>query len=396
MQGVLKGLLGKLKIRRGGQQILGLDIGTGSVKIAQLQATPHGHRLLHLGVEEISPEILGEGVDRGAIFADTIRKIIRVNKIEIDRVISAIAGPSVNVRYIRMPHMSPGELSEAIKWESQKYITFDPEKAILDHVILDEIVEEGVRKVEVMVAAALRDTIDELVSLISAAGLKLMAIDVEPWALLSSFEASAPIKDRGADRTVSLVDIGAGITNINVVERDIPRFSRDVPLAGNHLTQAVCRELKMDFKKAEELKRVHGISLPAEEEPPLVASEPITAPEGPSAEATMIPKETKFASSLSARVSSVMRVVLERLLVEIERSFHYFISQVPGRSIDQIVLSGGSARLKNLPEFLSRSLGIPVVVADPLKNVEFDPGAFGEDYLGPRLASVVGLALRKA
>lgn len=330
------------------EEFFGLDIGTKSVKVIQLK----GRKLLSFGLEELpSPEPAEK-----AIIIKAIRKIIDENRIRTNKVVACVSGPSINVRYLRMPKMPEEELSEAIKWEAKKYITMDPREAIMDHLVLGEVMEGGVKKAEVVMAAAPRGLVQDRISLIQGAGLIPLAVDVTSFALWRSIR----IKE---EETTALIDMGAGISNINIVEREILHFSRDISLAGNDLTSAISKEMNLDFHQAERMKKEEGLSLE---------------------------KETP--------ATKAMRGPLERLVVEMERSFHYFLAQALGRKIDRIILSGGSARLKGIDKYLNNSLGVPVGLCNPLADIEFDEGAFDRKHLedlGPRMAVAFGLARRE-
>ena len=330
------------------EEFFGLDIGTKSVKVIQLK----GRSLLSFGLEELpSPEPAEK-----ATIIKAIRKIIDENRIKTNKVVACVSGPSINVRYLRMPKMPEEELSEAIKWEAKKYITMDPKEAIMDHLVLGEVTEEGVKKAEIVMAAAPRGLVQDRISLIQGAGLVPLAVDVVPFALWRSIKMKK-------EETVTLIDIGAGITDINIVERGILHFSRDISLAGNDFTSAISKEMNLDFSQAERMKKEEGLNLE---------------------------KETP--------ATKAMRGPLERLVVEIERSFHYFTAQAPGRKIDRIILSGGSARLKGIDKYLNSSLGTPVELCNPLADIEFDEGTFDRRHLedlGPRMAVVFGLARRE-
>lgn len=330
------------------EEFFGLDIGTKSVKIVQLK----GKRLLSFGLEELP----FPGPAEKEIIIKAIRKIIDENRIKTNKVVASVSGPSINVRYLKMPRMPEEELSEAIKWEAKKYITMDPKEAIIDHLVLRETMEEGVKKAEVVVAAAPRGLVQDRISLIQGAGLVPLAMDVTPFALWRSIQMKE-------GETAALIDIGAGITNINIVERRILHFSRDISLAGNDLTSAISKEMNLDFHQAERMKKEEGLSLE---------------------------KETP--------TTRAMRGPLERLVVEFERSFHYFLAQAPGRKIDRVILSGGSARLKGIDKYLNGSLGVPVEFCNPLANIEFDEEAFDRRHLedlSPRMAVAFGLARRE-
>ncbi len=330
------------------EEFFGLDIGTKSVKLVQMK----GRNLLSFGLEELpSP-----GPSDKATVIKAIRKVVDENRIGINKVVACVSGSSINVRYLKMPSMPEEELREAIKWEAKKYITMDPKEAIIDHLLLREIMEEGVKRAELVMAAAPRGLVQDRVSLIQGAGLVPLAVDVISFALWRSIKVKQ-------EETAALIDIGAGVSNINIVEKGILHFSRDISLAGNDLTSAISQEMNLDFHQAERMKKEEGLSLE---------------------------KETS--------ATKAMRGPLERLVVEIERSFRYFTAQAPGKKINRIILSGGSARLKGINNYLNNSLGVSVETANPLAEIEFDEEIFDRKHLenlGPRMAIAFGLARRE-
>jgi type IV pilus assembly protein PilM len=327
------------------EDFFGLDIGTRTVKIVQLK----DNKLLHFGRKEFSSSVPDE---KQAVIR-AIREIVSENKIRTNRVVASVSGPAINVRYLQMPKMPEEELREAIKWDVKKYFTMDPKEAIIDHLVLGEASEGDLQKIEVVVVAAPKKLVEERISLIQAAGLVPLVIDVASFALWRSMGTEK-------DKTVMLIDMGAGITSINIVEKGILLFSRDISLAGDDLTRAISKTMNLDFDAAEKLKREEGLK-----------------PEGETA------------------VGKALRVPLERLVVEIERSSHYFLAQVSGRNIDKVVFSGGGTRLKGILSYLSDNLGVAVEIGNPLAEIEFNEKTFDRTQLesiAPSMAVAFGLA----
>ena len=330
------------------EKFFGLDIGTKSVKIVQLQEK----KILHLGLEELP---LSRSVDDKTI-SRAIKKGVGESKIKTNKVVACVSGPTINVRYIKMPKMPEEELREAIKWDAKKYITMDPEEAIIDHFVLREVVEEGLEKVEVMIAAAPKEIVQKRVSLIQGAGLVPLAIDVAPFALWRSIRIEE-------GEITAFIDIGAGITNIAIVEKEVLHFARGISLAGDDLTRAISKAMNLDFDQAESLKKEEGLKLGEE-----------------------------------APATRAMRPPLERLVVEIERSFHYFLTQAPATKIDKIILAGGSSGLKGLAGYLKDSLGISIEPYKPLDDMEINEKRFDLrqlESIAPRMAIAFGLARRE-
>jgi type IV pilus assembly protein PilM len=325
---------------------IGLDIGASSVKIVQLGKTAGKIELISYGIEEIPRG--KETLQKNALIIGAIRKIVEEKNIKGGKVISNLSGKSVVIRNIQLPLMPEEEMGNSVSYEAEQYMPFPPEETALDFLTLEKIVDKGVDKLEVAVVGAQKRLLEEHISLVKEAGLKLTAIDVTPFALRNSLLLGEK------ERVVALIDIGAEATNINIFKERILHFVRDIFTGGDNLTRAVSESFKIDLGRAEELKRKYGIILEEEGEPDAL------------------------------QASEIVRVELEQLLIEIRRSFDYYLAQSREARIDKIILSGGCAKLKNIDKFFSESLGIETGIANPLKKV---PG------LDPLLAVGAGLAL---
>jgi type IV pilus assembly protein PilM len=271
-----------------------------------------------------------------------------------------LSGNSVIVKKISLPEMSEAELEESIHWEAEQYIPFDIDDVNLDFQIIEGgSSEEG--KMDVLLVAAKKDKIDDYTDLVIQAGLQPVVVDLDAFALQNAYEISYEVVP---GRNVALVNIGAGFTNISVLRNGMTSFTRDISIGGNHYTDAIQKEFGMSADQAERVKtgqEQHGAD-----------------PES---------------------VRRVMDAVSENIAVEIQRSFDFFRASTADQEINQIILSGGSARVKHLDNFLGQRLKIEVQINDPFQNVKFNPKKFDAEYLreyGPAAAVAVGLALRKA
>ena len=353
------------------QDIIGLDIGTHSVKVICLKAD----YLVNIGVVEISGDALsGLPLEaRDNLLINAIKRVLLENKISVKNAVTSVSGDGVIVRYITLPKMTDKELKATIKFEAEPHISFDIEQVIMDYQILGDKVEEEVKKIDVLLVAAKKDVIQKHLSILEAVGLTPVAIDLDAFALEESYEFTYPDEKTGS---VALIDIGATFTNVNIVENGISRFTRDILIAGSNFTKVIQRDLRVDYKKAETLKREKGMILLEEE-----------------VETTGAPEENEEAMQIAEAISGP----IHELLAELQRSFDYYQAQTHERSIMKIVLSGGSARLKNIDKFFSHELKIPVQIDNPFAKLQINPKVYSQEYIekvAPLFSVALGLAVR--
>ncbi|MFH1784719.1 MAG: type IV pilus assembly protein PilM [bacterium] len=352
------------------KEIVGLDIGTHSIKIICLRADS----LLNIGVAEISNEAISglSAEARDNLLINTLKRVLSGNKVTAQNSVSSVAGDGVIVRYITLPKMTEKELSATIKFEAEPHVSFDIEQVILDYQIIGEKLEEDLKKMDVILVAAKKDTITRHLSFLESAGLSPVVIDVDAFALENAYEFSHP-EDAGG--SVALVNIGATFTNVNILEDGISRFTRDILIAGNNFTKVIQRDMRVDYQKAEAMKRE---------------------------KATVMLEEERGSLSVDdedvAHVSEAIRGPVNELLAELQRSFDYYQAQTQERSIKKCILSGGSAKLKNIDKFLSHELKVSVEIDNPLARLEIDPQVYSPEYIknvAPLFSVALGLAVRR-
>lgn len=331
------------------KNIAGLDIGSHTVKVVEIKEGPEGRELVRFALSEIAPGGGEEAV------VEAIRKAMEESKIETDRVVTAVSGQSVIVRHIELPKMSKEEAKNAIKYEAEQHVPFDIKEVTLDFQILEEASDS--KKINVLLVAARNDLIDNHLKLIQAAGLRPVVIDVDSFALVNALEVS---KGKRED-TVALVNMGANLTNINIVKDGVSYFTRDISLAGNNLTETIKENLNLDSPQAEKLKKEEG------------------------------------EAGGDSPVSTALNPVLKDLVSELRLSFDYYENQALERTTNRILFSGGSARLKNLDTFLTEALGIPTEIWSSLDKLGVSSDINKERLTDavPLLAVGIGLALRE-
>lgn len=359
------------------RNLIGLDIGNFMIKAVQMKRKGDSLRITSMAIAQVPDEVQEEADPyiKNDLLANTIKHLLKENDIKGSRVVTAIAGDVVIVRYVKLPYMSEDELKNVISYEAEQYIPLAIDQVVLDFEVLGELEEDGQRKIEVLLVAAKEEIIELHVALIKQAGLIPAVIDVNSFALQNAHEFNYGLAE---GETIALIDIGAKLTTINILESGITHLTRDVAVAGNNFTREIQREFDLSFAEAEKLKKEEGVVL--------VESEDIMQME--------IPKK----DDKSNRIGEAITPVLNKLIAEIQRSFDYYESSIRKSAVTKIILSGGTAKLKNLDKYLAEKLAVTVELNDPFKKVMVSDKEFDVDYIAEnaQLFNIsVGLALRQ-
>ena len=353
-------------------ETIGLDIGSHSIKLIGLKMTAQGPFLTQARVKEIP---YGGEKEDNAFIAEILKALLRKAGLKPGKVSLTASGSGVNIRCISLPSMPKAELPEAIRWEIKSQLPFPIESARIDFHALDEFEEEGVKKIHLIVVACPTQLIDRTLSIAQGAGLQPAHLDVAPFALWNAMHTWYPFPQK---EVIALVELGSEKTGIYLFQNKILQFSREVTPAGADITHAIMEgissgeEPSLLYERAEKIKREIGI--PAETSPERVKGESIPV----------------------AKISFLIRPVLEKLAAEINRSLDYYRSQFHVERIDRLLLTGGGANLKNVASYLADELRLPVECFNPFKEVLFDSRKVDAQVLeemGPRFTAAMGVAL---
>ncbi len=342
------------------KSVTGLDIGSSSIKLVELEGKLNNLKLVGLGYENLPDTAIVEGqIMELNTVAETIQNIFQANQIQSNQVITGVSGYSVIVKTIVLPPMSHEELEESIVWHAEESLGFRSSEVNFDYHITEETPEHT----KVLIAACKKERIEILKQAIQFAGKQLAIIDVDTFALQNCYEINYQPSDSDV---VALMNIGASTTNVNIVRGTTSLFTRDITMGGNQFTDAIQRGLGIGFQQAEAIKR--GIT-----------------------EATQgVDEQT---------ILSLLETPMEYLALEIQRTFDFFRASEEGYNtqVRKILISGGGSKLSRLPQYLSSKLEMPVEVLDPFREIKVDTRKFDPDYLSeimPEMALAVGLALR--
>jgi type IV pilus assembly protein PilM len=353
-------------------EIIGLDIGSHSIKLVGLKMTPKGPFLTRVGMKEIPPGTDKEDVDK---LSQILKALFKEAGLETKKVRLIVSGSGVQIKQISVPSLPKAELKEAVRWEIKDHLPYPVETAQIDFHILNEYVEDNVKKLDLMVVACPKPLVDRTLFIAERAGLQPAHLDVGPLAIWNTLLAWDGIKK---EETVALIDMGAEKTGIYIFKNWILQFSREITPAGADITRAIAEgigsaeEAQLIYERAEKIKQEMGI------------------PSEPSQEGM-----SDKSSSLS-KISFLVRPVLERLAAEIGRSLDYYRSQFNEERIDSVLLTGGGANLKNIVSYLTNELRLPIEHFNPLKKILFDSKKIDAqllDQVGSAFTIAVGMAL---
>jgi type IV pilus assembly protein PilM len=337
--------------------LVGLDIGSSSVKAVELKKKGSGFELVNLGMENLGQDTVVDGAIMDALsVSQAIEKIFTDNKMKLKDVATGVSGHSVIVKKITIAAASEVEVANAIDYEAQQNVPFDIADVFKDYQILGP--DPGGTGYEVMLVAVKREKVLNHTNVLSQAGKTPTVLDIDAFALQNAFEANY---DPDPGLMAALLNVGASIMNINIVRGGIPLFTRDVSVGGNQYTDTLQKELDLSFEDAEKLKQ--GKELPN--------------------------------VSADQRTPHI-RSVTEILLLEIQKTFDYFRQTASAENIQHIYLAGGTARIEGLADSLKEEFNIPVEILNPFEKVSIS-SKFDSSYINdiaPRMAVAVGLALR--
>jgi len=318
------------------QRAVGLDVGTSAVRAVELVLGRDQVSFTRFGQVALPPGVVraGEVVDPAAV-STAIRRLWREAGFRTRQVITGVGNQRVVARQADLPEMGEEDLRSALVFQAGELIPIPVEEAILDFQVLEHFRGPEEDTMRILLVAAQRDMVRNLLAAIEGAGLSASLVDLMPFALMRALTGGSLVEDL-EPTAQAIVCAGAGITNVVVHRHGVPEFVRMLGVGGDDITQGIATELAVDADTAEDLKR-----------------------------------RADFASSddLEARTA---RIVVDRaslLIEEIRGSLDYYQAQPDATALSRILLTGGASRTVGLAEGLERTLGISVVDAHPLLNL---------------------------
>ncbi|OGL73617.1 hypothetical protein A3F28_01025 [Candidatus Uhrbacteria bacterium RIFCSPHIGHO2_12_FULL_57_11] len=353
--------------KQSAKSYLGVDIGSGGFKLVELQNDKGRAKLVTYAFTERGPEEMAANpLDTPEVTADLVKSMVARSKARSRRAVSALPVAGVFSSILSVPAAAGKELKAAIEIQAKKLIPIPLEEMILDWKVLGEVSSApkgpapagnpAGKWTQVLLTGAPKKLVQKYIDVAKRAGLELISLETEAFALIRSLV--------GRDRaTTMIVDIGAVRTNIILVENGIPYLSRSIDLGGLSFTKAIGNALGASLSAAEQMKADVG------------------------ALSAILPERgvPKVLEPLMANLGNEMRYLV-----------NLFSSQRPGAaSVEKVVVTGGSALLPRVTDYLQEVLGVKAYLGDPWARVIYPTELRPQlEIIGPRFAVAVGLAMR--
>jgi type IV pilus assembly protein PilM len=354
--------------------IIGVDIGTTTIKVAQFKRDKNSLSLVNFGVVPTPDGCIENGkIVKGDVISDALGSLLSLHSFAGKRVSASVSGQLVTVKQVSVDDVPHQSLDGIVRWEMEKHISYPIEDAVFDYQVLSRSqTEDGGIKANCLVAAAPLEIVDALVGVIRKTHLEPVFVEVEPFAELRLVDYISYKRPDLDAKTIVMVNIGSTITSINVADQSMIRLTRMIPFGGGRISQAIASALGINTERAEELKQES---------------------------VNVDPDANLEAGSEAERATSAALPIIDDLVLEIRRSLNYYTTRFESDRPLHLILSGGTANLKGIAEYLEVSTGFTVEINRLLLDVaKYDPSMFAESYLNemaPMFSVATGLSLRE-
>ncbi len=376
---------------------IGVDFGSDSLRLAQVQLMPSGeYRLFAAASADVPGRVRRDPAARIAFFVESTRDLLAQGKFRGRQAILALPAASMVVQHLRMPRLAEAELKKALPWEAKGVLPIDPSQALMRHIVAGEIYQDQEPRHEVIVLAAAQSFVTQFLAAAAKAKLDVIGMNVEPKAITDCFAAIYRRKT-DAEAINLFVDIGCGSTRAMIAQQRQIFFARTIPVGGDHFTQAVAEAMKMTFEEAKLLRaKLAHLSAAATAEAAAQNAHPQRHEEhreeqqddsadnsfallrsAGAATTTLEYAQPKTAvrehlaginqsQDESRRVEQACAQTRDQLIEELNLCRRYYEATFPDRPVDRLIFVGGEARQRALCAHIAREMGLAAQVGDPL------------------------------
>jgi type IV pilus assembly protein PilM len=341
------------------RDLVGIDIGTSSVKLVNLTRSSRDNYLLDFcdQVELPRDSIVDGSILSKIPVSEAIEEIFKRHPVKVNKIATSVSGSSVIVKRISLPVLSEKELANSIRWEAEQYIPFDLSDVNLDYEVIGKSPDGN--GLDIILVAAKKDKIADYANVISLAGRKPVLVDVDAFAIHNAFRFNYPSE---SNETTVLLNIGCSQMNVSIVKGTDFLYTRDIGLGGDSFTEALQKKLDSSYEEADILKR--DPESWGENQPLIEAS---------------------------------LEEVSSKLSMEIEKTIDFFRTTTESHEIGCIYLCGAACQTSGLQDHLAKDLSLPANILDPFRKIKLGDKMktpSGLEKLGPEYAVSTGLAIR--
>lgn len=338
---------------------VGIDISSTTVKLLELSESNGGFRVEAYSVSSLPHgAVFEKNINNVGEVATAIQSVIHQSRTRATEVITAVSGSSVINKVIAMPAgLTDDEMETQIALEADQYIPYPLEEVAIDFEVQGPTPGRE-DQVDVLLAACRRETIDSRVEALEIAGLTPKVVDVEAYAMERAYEVVRPLAGVDPAATVAVVDIGATMTTLSVLNQGANVYTREQSFGGKQLTDEIMRRYGLPLREAGLAKKQGGL------------------PDG--------------------YEQDVLTPFKEAVVQQIGRSLQFFYSSSSFNAVDHIFLAGGVAVIDGLAALVESRLATPTTIANPFANMSISPRVNAVALSGDASAMMVtaGLALR--
>ena len=339
--------------------VLGLDVSSTTVKLLELSYTGDRYRVESYAVSSLPQDaVIEKNVNDVDGVANAIRSVVAQSRTKLKTVAAAVAGSSVITKMIDMPEgLNEDDLAMQLTLEADQYIPYPLEEVAIDFEVQGPSPERDAQ-VEVLLAACRRETIDARVEAIEGAEMTAKIVDVEAYAMERAFSLIQHQLALDEDSTVAVVDIGATMTTLSVLNNGQTIYTREQLFGGKQLTDEIMRRYGLPLEEAGLAKKQGG--LPDDYEP------------------------------------EVLEPFKDAVVQQVARSLQFFFSSSQYNDVDHIILAGGVSSMEGLADLVQEKLGTPSTVANPFAEMAISSrvNAVALSSDAPAMMIACGLALR--
>ena len=333
----------------------GLDLGSSSIKIAQLRELHGSPSLVTYGDIEVAGNLLSSDseIDQNRV-SELIKQLAQDAKVTTKNVVASLSASQSYTAIIRTPKLSHNELAECIKFQADKVIPMAMDQVKLDWAVVGEVPETD--EVDVLLVAAPNNTANKYLNIIQKAGLELLALEINPIA-----QSRSLIGPADKPKCIIIVDIGSVASDIAILSNTVPQLVRSVAIGSKALNRVVSQNLGIDAGQADQFIKKFGMD------------------------------QTK----IEGQVFKTLKPVVDHLVEEINKSITFFQEKNPTQRVEKIILTGGTTALPGLPLYLANATGLTIEVGNPWQNISY-PKELESSLAGLSLsyATAIGLAMR--
>jgi type IV pilus assembly protein PilM len=352
-----------------------IELGSERINIAQLQKKGADLTIKHLYSAEVPEGIFEEGrIVNPQELGDLIRTTLADRKIKATHVTTSVPMREAVIRLIPLPaELNDREVRDLIlNHEAAMYLPYPREEVDLDYQKLDLVTDEdGLDKVQVMLAATRKEVTDSYIETFQYAGLPVKVLEISSFAVLRTIKEQ--LRQFAPQEAVVLIDIEFDCTEIAIVVNGIPQFNRTVPIGTLQLQEALSTAMNLPLTRNSEILQ------------------DITIPDLPASSIN----NTSSMTSINPGMAAMMRILVE-LADEVRRSIEFYMSHNGQElKLEQLLLAGPGGGLGQLDLFFTQRLSIPTTQVDPIGGLGLEPEMDIPIGQRPGLGVVLGLGMRE-